>query len=49
MKRMVKRLVPQTFKLTPYAELTVGSHGEEVLNLKQRLRELGYYNTDKLK
>ncbi|MDI9521245.1 MAG: peptidoglycan-binding domain-containing protein [Bacillota bacterium] len=31
----------------PYAELTIGSRGQEVLDMKRRFFELGYYRTDK--
>ena len=29
----------------PYAELTIGSSGREVLDMKQRFYELGYFRT----
>lgn len=29
----------------PYAELTIGSSGQEVLDMKQRFYELGYFRT----
>ena len=29
----------------PYAELTIGSSGQEVLDMKQRFYDLGYYRT----
>ena len=31
----------------PYAELTLGSRGQEVLDMKARFYELGYFRTDK--
>lgn len=31
----------------PYSELTIGSRGQEVLDMKRRFFELGYYRTDK--
>lgn len=38
---------PPTPTPPPYAELTIGSQGKEVLAMKQRFFELGYFRTDK--
>lgn len=36
---------PPTPTPPPYAELTIGSSGQEVLDMKQRFLELGYFHT----
>ncbi|NLC33398.1 MAG: hypothetical protein GX781_08895 [Clostridiales bacterium] len=41
-------LIPEGFQLSQYRELTVGSEGDDVLKLKQRFVELGYYRDVKL-
>ena len=38
---------PPTPTLPPYVELRIGSSGQEVLDMKQRFFELGYFRTDK--
>jgi hypothetical protein len=37
---------PPTPTPPPYQELTLGSRGQEVLDMKQRFYELGYFRTD---
>ncbi len=38
---------PSWWAERPYAELSVGSRGQEVLDMKARFLELGYFRTDK--